>query len=92
MINLINDIGYGLLCKVCDSVHGCHLHFLVDSLGMYVKRTSEDVWETDDVVYLVGIVATSGRHQYVGAACHGILIANLWNWIGECEDNRVFCH
>ena len=59
MINLINDIGYGLLCKIGNGVHGCHLHFLVDSLGVNVERTSEDVWETDDVVYLVGIVATS---------------------------------
>ena len=56
MINLINDIGYGLLCKVSDSVHGCHLHLLVDGTGVNVECTTEDIWETDYVVNLVWIV------------------------------------
>ena len=59
MVNLIYDIGNRLLSQVGNSMYGSHLHLLVDSLGMNVKSTAEDVWETDNVVNLVGIVATT---------------------------------
>ena len=59
VIYVVHHVGHRLLGKVGDGMHGSQLHLLVDSSGMHVERTTEDIWESDNVVYLVGIVATT---------------------------------
>ena len=56
MIDLIHYVRYGLLGQAGNRFYGCHLHLLVDGLGMDVQCAAEDVGESDDVVDLVGIV------------------------------------
>ena len=74
VVHLVNYVWYRLLCKICDGVNGSYLHFLVDGAGVDVQSTTEDVRETDDVVYLVWIVGTACRHEYVRACCHGVFV------------------
>ena len=92
MINLINNIWHRLLGKVGDGMYGSHLHLLVNSLGMNVEGATEDVRETNNVVNLVRIVASSGRHKHVWAACHSVLVANLRYRIGKGKHNRLVGH
>ena len=70
----------------------CQLHFLVDGLGVNIQSTTEDVWETDYVVNLVWIVSTSGRHQYVRAGSHSVLVTDLRHRIGQSKDYGVLSH
>ena len=92
MVNLINNIGNRLLSQVGNSMYGSHLHLLIDSLGMNVKSTTENVWETDYIVNLVGIVATSGRHEHVRTACHCILVADFRHGVGKSKYVRRISH
>ena len=92
MVNLIYNIRNGLLCQVGNSMYGSHLHLLIDGLGMNVKSATEDVWETDYIVNLVGIVATSGRHEHVRTACHSILVADFRHGVGKSKYDRRICH
>ena len=92
LIHLVHHIWHGLLGQVGDGTHGCQLHLLVDGLGVDVQCTTEDIWETDDVVYLVGIVGASCRHQHVGTACHSVFIRNLRHRVGKGKDDRVLGH
>ncbi len=92
VVNLVDDVGHRLLGEVGNGVNGSHLHLLVDGLGMNVESTTEDVWKADNVVDLVGIVATSGRHEHVGAACHSVLVADFGHRIGKSEDDRLVGH
>ena len=59
LIDVVDDIGYGLLGQVSDGVNGGQFHLLVDGCSVNVKGTAEDVGEADDVVNLVGIVGTT---------------------------------
>ena len=92
MINVVHNIGHWLLGQVGDSMYGSHLHFFVDSLGMNVEGTAEDIGETNYVVNLVGVVAASGRHQHVGAACHRIFITNLWHGVCQRKHDGLVGH
>ena len=92
VIYLIHDIWHGLLREVGNGMNGSHLHLLVDSLGVNVECSTEDVRETDYVVYLVGIIASTSRHEHVGAACHCVLVANLRHGVGKGEHDRLVCH
>ena len=74
LICVVNDIGHRLLCQVGNGVDGGKLHLLVYGRGMNVESASEDIRETDNVVNLVRIVRTAGRHEHVGTAGHGFLI------------------
>ena len=60
MINVVDHVGNGLLGEVGDGIDCSHLHLLVDGGGVHVECSAEDVRESDDVVYLVRIVAASG--------------------------------
>ena len=59
MINLIYDVGHWFLGKLCYGFRRSHFHFLVDGRGMHVERTTEDIREANDIVYLVRLVGTS---------------------------------
>ena len=92
MINIVHDIGYRLLGKIGDGMDGSHLHLLVNGFGVNVESSAEDVWESDHVVDLVGIVASACRHEHVGTACHGILVADFRHGVGEGEDDGAVGH
>ena len=70
----------------------CQLHLLVDGLGVDIERTAEDVWESDDIVYLVRIVRASCGHEDIGTACHGLLVGYLRCGVGKREDYWLLCH
>ena len=59
MVNVVHHVWNRLLGKVGDGVNCSHLHLLVDGGRVHVERTTEDVWESYNVVYLVRIVGTS---------------------------------
>ncbi len=92
VVYLVDHVGNGLLGEVGDGEYGSHLHLLVDGGSVHVEGSAEDVGESDDVVDLVGIVAAAGRHQHVGACSHGVLVGNLRNGVGKCEDDGVVSH
>ena len=60
LIDIVHHVGNRLFGQVGNSHDGSHLHLLVDGLSVNVECSTEDVWEADNVVNLVGIV---------GAAC-----------------------
>ena len=71
---------------------GGNLHFLVDGFGLRVERAAEDVGEADDVVNLVRIVGTAGRHQYIRACGHGVLVRYFRSRVGKGEHNGMVGH
>ena len=92
MVGLVHYIGYGLLGEVGDGVYRGNLHFLVDGFGLRVERAAEDVGEADDVVNLVRIVGTAGRHQYIRACGHGVLVRYFRSRVGKGEHNGMVGH
>ena len=58
-IHLVHDIRNRLLGKFGYCVHCRKLHFFVDGLCVYIECAAEYVWESDDIVYLVGIIASA---------------------------------
>ena len=88
----IDDIGDGLARKLGDGLDGGNLHLLVDGASADVECATEDIWEAEDVVDLVGAVGATRREYDVGTACHGILIGDLRLGVRESEDDRVFSH
>ena len=92
LIYIVHHIGNRLLGKVGDGVNSSQLHLFVDGCGTNVKRTTEYVRETYYIIYLIRIVGTASRHEYVGTACHGILVGNLGHRVGKSKHNRILCH
>ena len=60
VVGFIDYIGHRFLCQVGDGVYGSQFHFFVDGSGTRIKCTAEDIRESDNIVYLVRIVRTSG--------------------------------
>ena len=56
MVGFVYYVGYGLLGQVGNSVYGSNFHFFVDSTGVCVQCTAEDVREADYIINLIGIV------------------------------------
>ena len=92
MINLIYDVGHWFLSKLCDSFRCSHFHLLVDGRGMHIERTTEDIREANDIVYLVRLVGTPRRHEYVRSCGHCILIAYLRHWVCKGKHDRIGSH
>ena len=59
VVNVVNYIWHRLLGQICDGMNGSHLHLFVDGTGVNVECTTEDIWETDNIVNLVWIVGTA---------------------------------
>ena len=92
MIYLVYDVWHRLLGKIGNGKYGSHLHLLVDSLCVYVESATEDIWETNNVVNLVRIVATASRHKYVWTTCHSVLVAYLRYRVGKSKHDRLVGH
>ena len=60
MVSFVDNVGYRFLSQVGNGMYGCQLHFFVDGSGARIKCTAEDIRESDNIVYLVRIVRTSG--------------------------------
>ncbi len=69
-----------------------NLHFHVDRRGAGIEGTPEDVWKTKNVVDLVGVVRTPGRHDGIVADRVRLLRRDLRIRIGHSEDDRVRRH
>ena len=80
----LRQVGYGM--------DGRDLHGLVDCGCSAVERASEDIRETDDVVYLVRIIAASRGHNHVGAHRAGQIVGYLRIRIRQGEDYRILRH
>ena len=74
VVGFIDYIGHRFLCQVGDGVYGSQFHFFVDGCSACVECSTEDIRESDDIVYLVGIVGTSGRHQDIRTGSHGVFV------------------
>ena len=92
MVGFVHHVGYGLFGKIGDGVYGSNLHLFVDGLCLSIECAAEDIGEADNVVNLVRIVGTAGRHQYVRTRCHGILVGYFRSRIGKGEYNGVVGH
>ena len=92
LVHIVHHIGNRLLGQSGYGQYGGHLHLFIDSGGMHIQCTTEDVWEAYHIVYLVWIVGATSRHQHVGACIHGILIAYFGHRVGQGKDDRVFGH
>ena len=88
----VHDVGHGTFCKVCQGVNCGNLHFLVNGCGRCVERTAKEIGETKHVVYLIGIVASSGGYETVGTGFLGIFVGNLGHGIGKRKDYGLFRH
>ena len=66
-IDVVNHIGNRLFGQVGNGMHSSHFHFFVDGCGVYIECTTEDIGETNNVVYLVGIVGTSRGDKHIRA-------------------------
>ena len=59
-IYIVDNIGHGLFCQICNGVNSSQLHLFVDGSGMNVEGSAENVGEADDIINLIRIVGTSG--------------------------------
>ena len=92
MIYIIDNIRNWLLCQIRNGIYCCEFHLLIDCRSMYIKRATEYIRETDNIVYLVRIVRTSCTHKYIRTTRHSILIRNFRYRIGKCKHDRLVCH
>ena len=92
VVGFIDYIGHRFLCQVGDGVYGSQFHFFVDGCSACVECSTEDIRESDNIVYLVRIVRTSGRHQDIRTGSHGVFVWDFRSRVGQCEDNRVGSH
>ena len=92
MVSFVDHVGHRFLGQSGDGTYGSQFHFFIDGSGTGVEGTTENVGESDDIVDLVRIVGTSGRHQYVRAGSHGIFVGNFRSRVGQGEDNRMRGH
>ena len=92
LIDIVHHIRHRLLGEVCNGMDSSQFHLFVNGTGMHVEGTTEDVWETDDIIDLVRIVGTPGRHQYIGASLHSVLVGDLRHRVGQSEDDRTGSH
>ena len=92
LIDTIDNLGYRLVGQSHDGAHGCNLHLLVDGTCIHIESTTEDVWEDDDVVDLIRIVASTCTHQHVGTSCHRILVGYFGCGVGKGEDDGLVGH
>ena len=59
MIYLIHNVRNRFLRQICDGVYCGQFHLLINCFRVYIKRSTEDIWESDDIVYLIRIIASS---------------------------------
>ena len=92
LISFIYHVRYRKLGQIGNGVYGGQLHLFVDGCGCHIQGSTENIGETYDVIYLVGIVAATGRHQYIRTGAHGIFIRDLRDGIGQGKHDWVVCH
>ena len=92
MVGFVHHVGYGLFGKIGDGVYGSNLHLFVDGLCLCIECAAEDIGEADNVVNLVRIVGTAGRHQYVRTRCHSVFVGYFRSRVGKGEYNGVVGH
>ena len=70
---------------------GCgEFHVVGDRVCSHIEQASEQSGETQDVIALVRVIRTAGRHDlYVRSGFFG---HDLGIGIGECEDDRIVGH
>ena len=78
--------------EVGQRLHGRKLHLHVDRRGAHVEGAAEDVGEAEDVVDLVRIIRTPGRHDRVLAHRVSLLGRDLGVGVGHGEDDGLRRH
>ena len=68
------------------------LHLLVDGCGADIEGSAEDIWETKDVVDLVGVVRAAGGEYQVIAGGHRLGVLYLGVRIGQGKYDRAVGH
>lgn len=53
MIGFVHYVGNRLFCQIGDSMYGSQLHFFIDSFGLSIQSSAENIRETDYVIDLV---------------------------------------
>ena len=92
VVSCVHDWWHRLLCKVGNSMHGSKLHLLIDCSSATIESTTEDIWESKHIVYLVRIVGASGSKNNVGARSNRLAVFNLGIRICKSKHNRLLCH
>ena len=92
MIYLVDDIRNRLLGQISYCVYSSHFHFFIYGARMHIKRTSEYIWETYYIVYLIRIITSTCWHQHIWTTCHGIFVADFRHRICQSKNNRTFRH
>ena len=59
-VNLIYNVRNRLFGQIGNRPDSCHFHLFVDGRSVYIQCPTEDVRESDDIVDLVGVVASAG--------------------------------
>ena len=77
--------------EIGQSLGGSQFHLLVDVAGADVKGAAEHAGEGQDVVDLVGIVATAGGDD-PGAARLGVIGEDLGGGVSAGEDDGILVH
>ena len=68
------------------------LHLIINGAGMGIERATEEKRKTQDIVYLVVIVRTSGANDDVTTHFFCLARRDLRIRIGHGKNNRVFGH
>ena len=92
LIDIVHHIGHRLFRQVGDGEGSSHLHLFVDSAGMHVESAAEDVWESNDVVDLVGIVRTARCHQHIGSAGHRVFVGDFGHGVRQRKHDGIVSH
>src|SRR5256885_5587707 len=50
---------------------------LVNGSSPHIQRTAENIGEPKNIIYLVGVVASSGSHNNIGAGSYGKVIPDF---------------
>ena len=92
MVGFVHYIGYGLFGQIGNGVYSGNFHLFIDRFRLRVESSAEDIRETDYIINLIGIIRTSGCHQYVRAGCHGVFVRDFRGRVCQGKDDRHRSH
>ena len=81
-----------LSCQIRHRFHRSDLHFTRNRARADVQRTTENEWETQHIVHLIGVIRASRRDNRVWTNLFDQFRQNFGRWIGQSKNQWVFCH
>ena len=92
VISRVHNRRHRKFCQIRYCTHRGKLHCLVYHGSPAVQCSTEYIWESKHIVYLIGVITSSGREYQVRSRSHSLIISYFRIGICQCEYYRVWSH